>query len=779
MIKKKIDLREFSVHEPAILPGFGGVSDKWGRYGVNERYLTKNGAPWLPFMGEFHYSRYPEELWEESILKIKAGGVTILSTYVFWIHHEEIRGQFDWSGNRDLGRFVRLCAKHDFPLFLRIGPWSHGECRNGGFPDWLQELDASLRSNDPVYLEEVRRFFAAIYGQVEGCFFHEGGPVIGIQLENEYGHCGGLNGEPGKEHMMELKRLAQELGFITPFYTATGWGNGVVVEGETLPVLGGYADAPWAQHTKPLPVSEEYLIRPIVRDVDIGTDLQVEKKSEYSYDVSLFPYLTAELGGGIQVTGHRRPVVSAEDIEALAFTKLASGANLLGFYMYHGGTNPKGKLTTLQETRATGYPNDLPELSYDFQAPVREYGQLSDTYKHLKVLGMMAGDFGDSLAATGCYIPDDAAMDATDCAGLRYSVRLAGDGGGYVFLGNYQRHGSLAPKPGLELEVTTPMGQFGFAAVNLADGDFICLPFGMKLGAAALLSATAQPLCILRNKEETTYVFWKLDHNQAVYHFGQGGVTGLAVNQAEQQAVEGSYKVTVEEAAGVEDAVIRLTTTAGEKITILTLSRRQAEQAWKLDRESGQLLVLTEADFVDAGGGVRVTSRSDNNPLAVYPKDRLDWLAADQSCTRVEKQETAGVFDYYRICFSPRQSAVPAVSPLGINSSGAQEYKLVLDLSLGHPVQDHFLLLDFVGDRAELFCNGELAADWFYTGETWEIGLRRFAGIAPDAEWRLAVYPLRTEGQVYYDCPPPLGSGEKWGLLRADTAVEYLHILSL
>jgi len=105
--------------------------------GVNSRYLTLDGKPWLPVMGEFHFTRYPANRWEEEILKMKAAGVNIIATYVIWIHHEEIEGQFDWSGQRDLRAFAQLCAKHHMLVVARIGPWAHGEVRSGGFPDWV------------------------------------------------------------------------------------------------------------------------------------------------------------------------------------------------------------------------------------------------------------------------------------------------------------------------------------------------------------------------------------------------------------------------------------------------------------------------------------------------------------------------------------------------------------------------------------------------------------------------------------------------------------------
>ena len=87
-------------------------------------------------MGEFHFSRYEPEDWEEELLKMRAGGVDIAATYVFWIHHEERQGEWDFTGCRDLRRFLEICRRIDMPVWLRIGPWAHGECRNGGFPDW-------------------------------------------------------------------------------------------------------------------------------------------------------------------------------------------------------------------------------------------------------------------------------------------------------------------------------------------------------------------------------------------------------------------------------------------------------------------------------------------------------------------------------------------------------------------------------------------------------------------------------------------------------------------
>lgn len=193
--------------------------------GMNARYLTLDGKPWLPVMGEFHYARVPESQWEDEILKMKAAGVQIISTYVFWIHQEEVEGQFDWSGRRNLRHFVQLCAKHGMYVWLRIGPWDHGEVRNGGFPDWLLKKVPSndLRRDDPLFMHYVNAFYKQIGKQVNGLMWDQGGPIIGVQLSNEYAMHG--PGE-GDAYILALKKIAVASGFHVPIFSVTGWGSG-------------------------------------------------------------------------------------------------------------------------------------------------------------------------------------------------------------------------------------------------------------------------------------------------------------------------------------------------------------------------------------------------------------------------------------------------------------------------------------------------------------------------------------------------------------------------
>src|SRR5664279_5496105 len=227
---------------------------------LNSRYLIRDGKPWLPVMGEIHYTRVPEQDWEEEILKMKAGGVQIIATYVIWIHHEEIEGEFDWTGRRDLRRFIELCGKHGMLVQLRVGPWVHGEVRNGGLPDWLMKrLPANeMRTNTAAFMDPVRKYYGQVAQQVKGLLWKDGGPILGIQIENEYSDRSEHGGEG---YILALKALAIESGLDVPLYVITGWDNAVVPKGAVLPVYGGYADAPWDASIQELPANEVYLFR--------------------------------------------------------------------------------------------------------------------------------------------------------------------------------------------------------------------------------------------------------------------------------------------------------------------------------------------------------------------------------------------------------------------------------------------------------------------------------------------------------------------------------------
>lgn len=464
-------------------------------YSYNSEYLTCNGSPILPIMGEFHFSRYPEKEWRSALENMKLGGVEIAATYVFWIHHEEAEGEWDFSERRNLKAFLNCCREVGMKVWLRIGPWAHGECRNGGFPDWLVEKERrgelTLRTDDPQYLRYVDVFFTKIAEQADGYMHKDGGPVIGIQIENEYGHAGGPSDrEEGMAHMRTLRAMAENKGLTAPYFSATGWGGAYVPE-SFLPVLGGYVDAPWANHTHELAASENFLFQPFHDDANIASDF-AEGQSGFTFDTSKSPYLTAELGGGLQVTAHRRPYPYPEDIEAQTICMLGAGANLIGYYMYHGGVNPDGKYSTLQESKATGYANDLPVKSYDFQTCLRENGLPSESYYRLRKHHVFIKNTEELLAPAKAYLPENipGPAGAEDMETLRAAFRYneAADCG-FLFINNHQRKRKMTEKritPEASLKFAVPSGegekkQIVFDRLCVRTDAILVLPYNLPV----------------------------------------------------------------------------------------------------------------------------------------------------------------------------------------------------------------------------------------------------------------------------------------------------------
>ncbi|MDO4931672.1 MAG: beta-galactosidase [Prevotellaceae bacterium] len=383
---------------------FGTKTDPSGNtFEVDSKGFVINGRHTLPVMGEIHYARVPEKEWQREIRKIKAGGVTVIATYCFWIHHEPVEGQWNWSGNRNLHRFLQVCKEEGMPVVLRVGPFCHGEVYQGGFPVWLvrkAQQDAKiykLRSTAPGFMAAVQRLYSNIYAQANDMLWKHGGPVVGVQIENE---CRGP-----WQYYMALKNMAVSVGFDTPFYTRTGWPklNGREEFGKLLPLYGDYADGFWDRKLTDMPgdypkafIMKDTRISGVIANETFGTNQDTKmEKADLQY-----PYLTCELGGGMMQAYHRRINMSGNEAMPLAICKLGSGSNLPGYYMYHGGTNPYCSEHTMAETLnspVTNY-NDMPVMSYDFQCPLGEMGQPQyNAFHQTRLLHQFLADWGEEL----------------------------------------------------------------------------------------------------------------------------------------------------------------------------------------------------------------------------------------------------------------------------------------------------------------------------------------------------------------------------------------------
>lgn len=246
----KIDLsdRDYPMLEKLNL---GNPGPKNKSIEVNNLYMTIGEQPVLPVMGEFHYTRYNHNFWKDTLLKMKASGVNIVSSYILWNFHEDIEGQLNWSGNNNLREFVKLCQEVGLLVHLRVGPYCNAEVRNGGFPDWIKQKDVKIRSNDPLYLKYVRKWYRDVFNQIQGLQYKDGGPIMGLQLENEYVAQGMVI-----PHLTTLKKIAVEEGWDVPIYSMTHWMDSDYPQGEIVPYAGYYIETPWISSGKAeLPIS--------------------------------------------------------------------------------------------------------------------------------------------------------------------------------------------------------------------------------------------------------------------------------------------------------------------------------------------------------------------------------------------------------------------------------------------------------------------------------------------------------------------------------------------
>jgi hypothetical protein len=736
---------------------------------MNTRYLTLDGKPWLPVMGEFHYSRVPDSEWEEEILKAKAAGVNILATYVIWIHHEEVEGRFEWAGSRDLRRFVRLCGKHGIYVYVRIGPWAHGETRNGGFPDWLLKKAPHNRQNDPTYLGYVAKYYGQVARQLRGEMWKDGGPVIGIQLENEYAPRGPGSGEA---HILELKKLARAAGLDVPLYSVTGWDGAAVPKGAVFAVFGGYPDQPWDSSLSDLPPQEVYAFRFASRVTgNMGLlGAAGNAATAESYD---FPFITAEMGGGVQDTYHRRPVIQPDDVAAMVPVMLGSGVNLYGSYMFQGGENPDGLLTTMQESQRTGYPTDVPAKSYDFQAPLGEFGQEREVLRKLKVFDYFMNDFGSTLAPMQTYAPSVQPSSTQDLSVPRISVR-ADEQSGFLFFNNYLRHDKGPERADFQVSITLPHQLLKIPAkpIPLPSGSYGLWPFNMAIAGATLRYATAQPFTRLDSSDGAIVYF--VATRGVSPEFVWEDASGISIAASHGNLRHEGQVTIVDSIEPSLDPAVTVQGSNGQRALIVLLDPDSAENLWRFQSGHSTHLVLTHDQFWSDGSQVHLDRNGDphfefavtpqliGEPSASVPLHRTGMPWTSSFSGAIPKADSD-----FAMAQTAKEGQVPqvptgppvswregvAMAPDEAAFSAAATWSIRIPPQDWRGVKDLFLRLEYDGDIARLKAGGKLLTDNFYNGEQWEIGLRRFRAPFDEGAVTLSILPRRKDAPIFLEKP--------------------------
>jgi hypothetical protein len=762
-------------------PTPAATSPTLGQLSYNNVSLLRDGKPWLPVMGEFHFSRYPANEWRDELLKMKAGGITVVATYVFWIHHEEVQGQFDWSGQRNLRQFVQTCGEVGLPVIVRMGPWCHGEVRNGGMPDWADAMPRK-RSADPAFLAAVKPLYTHIADQLKGQLWKDGGPVMGVQVDNEFG------GEPA--YLLALKSLAREVGVDVPLYIKTGWPamRRPVPFGELMPLFGAYAEGFWDRTLDAMPGNYWQAFNFSTERIDtaIASDIFGQREAGGDAQTLSYPYLTCELGGGMMSSYHRRIKISPMDVLSIPVVKVGSGSNLPGYYMYHGGTNPDGKTTTvMQETQSRGMWNDLPYKTYDFQAPLGEFGQVRESYHLLRRFHLFLHDYQDALTPMTTTFAA-ARPSRGDAATLRYAVRSDGDGG-FLFVNNYQRGLPMPAKQDVSFTLTLPKGALTTPVQPItvpADSAFV-LPFNLKLGPVTITSTTVQPVCRLTDGNTTTAVFAE--------------IPGVPVQL--EFSPDSPPPVTAQGPAFDASTTGRpLVFTAGGKTTnVLVLSHEASLRLWRGTLAGKDRLFITSpgASMTTDNTTIRLTHEGDNGaPLSVSVYPAIEDLTPTGTANLRMQKKTDGLFTTFAtsLAAAPKptatlqqtQQAGPlrsikmgservAEQPTDEDFAGPQPavFKVQLPATLGQlpPGTRALLRLHYAGDVARVYAGDKLLTDNYYNGTPFDLGLWRLP--PGTTELTVKILPLQKDAPIYLADRPDFKAGNSIATLdQAECVLE-------
>jgi beta-galactosidase len=321
--------------------------------------FVMDGKPFRYISGSFHYFRQEPELWDDTLKKMANGGLNAIQTYVAWNMHEKSKGIFSWDGRSDLNKFLSLCQKYSLYVILRPGPYICAEWDLGGFPYWLLNLKLGWwRTADAAFLSHVDAWFQVLYAKVKPHMYHNGGSIILIQLENEYGAFQACD----HNYMHHLAKLAKDsLGDETVLFTVDNANNFMAKCGSAPDVA--------------------------LATIDFGTGTDVAKAfaQQRGWNNGTGPYVNTEYyTGWLDHWGDEHNKVSWEVVCRDLDKQLALGGSV-NMYMYYGGTN-FGDMTGANGDVVVDWYTPDP-TSYDYDAPLSESGDL--TWKYWKILDII------------------------------------------------------------------------------------------------------------------------------------------------------------------------------------------------------------------------------------------------------------------------------------------------------------------------------------------------------------------------------------------------------
>lgn len=339
-----------------LLP-FTGNSQKNLTFEIKDGDFYVNGKATPILSGEMHYSRIPHEYWRHRLQMMKGMGLNTVATYVFWNFHETEPGKWDFTGDRNIAEYIKIAGEEGMMVILRPGPYVCAEWEFGGYPWWLQNIEGmEIRRDNEQFLKYTKLYIERLYKEVGHLQCSNGGPIIMVQCENEFGsYVAQRQDIPLEEHRAYNAKIKQQLadaGFNVPLFTSDGsW----LFEGGSTPGA--------------LPTANG------------ESNIENLKKVVNEYHDGKGPYMVAEFyPGWLSHWAEPFPQISAESIARQTEEYLKNDVSF-NFYMVHGGTN-------FAFTSGANYDKkrDIqPDLtSYDYDAPISEAGWVTPKYDSIR-----------------------------------------------------------------------------------------------------------------------------------------------------------------------------------------------------------------------------------------------------------------------------------------------------------------------------------------------------------------------------------------------------------